>query len=147
MRDETRRAVRRWIPAIVWTALIFIVSSIPTLPSVGFRLAFADKIAHAIEFAGLGLFLTIGFGGADGERGRRQTALLVIASGLTIGFLDELYQLAVPGRRVEFLDWVADSVGVVAGYGAAVAYSARRRTRGRTAGGTAASSDDDGVRI
>lgn len=131
MRHETRLGLRRWIPAIVWTALIFIVSSIPTLPTVGFRLQFADKVAHAIEFAGLGLFLTIGFRGGKDPGDRRRTALLVIGVGLSIGVLDEVYQLAVPGRMVEFLDWVADSVGVTIGYLVAAAYYARRDARGR----------------
>jgi VanZ family protein len=129
LRELTRRAVRRWIPAIVWTALIFIVSSIPSLPSIGFRLQYADKVAHAIEFAGLGLFLTVGFRGGSGRHHRIRTLLLVIASGLTIGVLDELYQLTVPGRMVEFLDWVADSVGVVVGHVAATVYYVRRDAR------------------
>jgi VanZ family protein len=37
--------------------------------------------------------------------------------GLAVGVLDEFYQLSVPGRAVEFLDWVSDTVGVVIGAG------------------------------
>ena len=36
-----------------------------------------------------------------------------MAAGFAIGFLDEIYQLLVPGRMTEFLDWVADSAGII----------------------------------
>jgi VanZ family protein len=67
------------------------------------------------EFAGLGLFLSVAFRGSLPKRKRRQTMLLVVAIGLLIGVSDELYQSTVPGRIVDFFDWVADALGIVVG--------------------------------
>ena len=106
-----------WIPAIAYTALIFGVSSISGLsPPVPYFKLF-DKLAHVVEFTGLALFLTVGFRATLPEARRSMTPVFVIAIGITIGVLDETYQLSVPGRAVEFLDWVGDAVGVLIGAG------------------------------
>jgi VanZ family protein len=112
---ETEKAIEAWIPAIVYTMFIFGVSSIRglTLPFGTFKLF--DKVAHLTEFAGLGLFLTIAFRGSLSKKRRRHTMLLVIAIGLSIGVSDELYQSTVPGRMVDFFDWVADAAGILVG--------------------------------
>lgn len=117
MSPETERRIRVWIPAIVYTGLIFGVSSISAVkPRVGsFRLF--DKMAHAVEFTGLGLFLTMAFRGSLAEARRFLTPFFVIAIGFAVGVLDEIYQLTVPGRAVEFLDWVGDAVGILIGTG------------------------------
>jgi VanZ family protein len=112
---ETEKAIEAWIPAIVYTMFIFGVSSIQglTLPFGTFR--FFDKVAHLTEFTGLGLFLSIAFRGSLSPRRRRHTMLLVIAIGLLIGVSDELFQSTVPGRAVDFFDWVADAAGILVG--------------------------------
>jgi VanZ family protein len=115
LRPETERKITAWVPAIAYTGLIFGVSSIsgmsPPIPSF----ALSDKLAHVVEFAGLGLFLTVAFRGSLPERRRARTPIFVIAIGLAVGALDEAYQLSVPGRAVEFFDWVGDGIGVVIG--------------------------------
>jgi VanZ family protein len=123
-----------WIPAIAYTALIFGVSSISGLssPMPGFKLF--DKLAHVVEFAGLALFLTVAFRGTLPEARRALTPIFVIMVGLAVGVLDEFYQLSVPGRAVEFLDWVSDTVGVVIGAGLGMLHgpiTARMRRNGR----------------
>ncbi len=117
MRPEAERKITAWVPAIAYTGLIFGVSSISGLsPAVPcFRLF--DKVAHVVEFTGLALFLTIAFRGSLAEGRRALTPFFVIAVGLAVGVVDELYQVTVPGRTVEFLDWVADAVGVLIGTG------------------------------
>ena len=112
---ETEKAIEAWIPAIVYTMFIFGVSSIQglTLPFGTFRLF--DKVAHLAEFTGLGLFLSIAFRGSLPKRRRRHTMILVIAIGLLIGVSDELFQSTVPGRAVDFFDWVADAAGILVG--------------------------------
>jgi len=129
---QTKAKLRSWIPAIVWTLLIFAVSSIPGAVTATFGVKISDKIAHAAEFAALGLFLTVGFAGTLGIDRSLLVTLSVLAVGFTIGLLDEVYQLIVPGRMTEFLDWVADSAGIVIGNRIAMAYLSRRSAR-RTA--------------
>ena len=126
MRHDTERRVLAWIPAIVYIGLIFAISSIPG--SIHGRIPFRvfDKAAHLGEFAGLGLFLMVAFRGSLPRADLRQVTLLVVIVGLTIGVLDELYQNLIPGRAVEFLDWVADTVGVVIGSAIAMVHYRRR---------------------
>jgi VanZ family protein len=115
LRRETEKAIEAWIPAIVYTMFIFSVSSIRglSLPFGTFRLF--DKVAHMTEFAGLGLFLSVAFRGSLPKKRRGQAMLLVIAIGLLIGVSDELFQSTVPGRVVDFFDWIADALGILVG--------------------------------
>jgi hypothetical protein len=115
LTPEAERKIAAWIPAIAYIGLIFGVSSIAGLspPVPTFKLF--DKAAHVVEFTGLALFLTVAFRGSLPAARRGAAALFVVALGLAIGVLDEVYQLSVPGRSLEFLDWVADAVGVLIG--------------------------------
>jgi VanZ family protein len=136
LTPETERRIAAWVPAIAYTGLIFGVSSIAGLspPVPTFRLF--DKVAHIVEFTGLALFLTVAFRGSLPEARRAMTPLFVIALGLAVGVLDEFYQLSVPGRSREFLDWVADAVGVLIGAAVGVLHgrlAARARRGGRRA--------------
>lgn len=99
--------LRKWGPALLWAAIIFALSSRPTLPvslSHG-----SDKLAHYLAYAVLG-----GLAARAVPAGRR-FALIAILLGVAYGASDELHQHFVPGRSVEFADWIADSLGVLAG--------------------------------
>jgi hypothetical protein len=116
VRLETEKKLSAWVPAVAWTVLIFCVSSIPGLAPIVFKFKYFDKVAHATEYTGLGVFLTVAYWGSWSGRPRlRVVALLAIATGLAIAVSDEAYQLTVPGRATEFYDWVADSIGVMLG--------------------------------
>jgi VanZ family protein len=122
LHPETERRALAWIPAGVYVALIFALSSRPG--SIQGRIPFHifDKAAHLGEFAGLGLFLMVAFRGTLPRASLRHVVMLVLIVGLSIGVLDELYQNLIPGRAVEFLDWVADTIGVTVGSLIAVAH-------------------------
>lgn len=126
MHPETERRVLAWVPAVVYIGLIFAVSSIPGSLHGVIPFRIFDKVAHAVEFTGLGLFLTVAFRGSLPRTSMRNVVLLVLVVGLSIGVLDELYQHFVPGRAVEFLDWVADTIGVVVGTALAMIHYKRR---------------------
>jgi len=122
VRLETEKKLSAWVPAVAWTVLIFCVSSIPHLAVAVFRFEHFDKLAHATEYTGLGVFLTVAYWGSFSGRPRlRVVSLLAIATGLAIAVADEAYQLTVPGRATEFYDWMADAGGVTLG-GAAMAF-------------------------
>jgi len=113
--EERKRMLLSWLPAIVWTGVIFSLSSMTVFASNIFRFHMIDKLAHSIEYGGLGVFLTVGYRGTFTDDRRRWVTPLVIVTGLAIGVCDELYQFTVPGRMVDFYDWCADSVGVILG--------------------------------
>lgn len=99
--------LRAWLPALLWTALIFALNSRPSLP-VALHSG-SDKLAHFGAYAVLGLFLAYG-------QARSAVPLgWIIAVGLVIGALDETYQGFVPGRARELGDWAADAAGIIAG--------------------------------
>ena len=103
-----RSFVRYQLPACVWAALIFFVSSLSLPPSLPRGLLSWDKAAHFGEFAVFGLLLIRAF------RGRLVPALVV---GVGWGALDEIHQLFVAGRSSSVYDAMADAVGVIAAVG------------------------------
>jgi VanZ family protein len=98
----------RWAPAVAWAVGIFSLSAQSTLPQPPAFLAW-DKLQHSVAYA-LGGFL---IARAVGVRGRG--TLLAVMLGSLFGVSDELHQWFVPGRNADVLDWVADTLGVLAG--------------------------------
>jgi VanZ family protein len=115
------RRLRAWAPALLYMAGIFVASAQPTvrLP----RLDHSDKVLHFAAYAGLGA--TLAYAGAGTALG----PLPLIAIGSLYGASDEIHQSYVPGRTPDLLDWVADTLGAVAGVLAAHRYFSRRRAR------------------
>lgn len=116
----------RWAPALLCMAAIFVASAQPTvrLPDVDN----SDKMLHFAAYAGLGVLLA--YGGAPAAMGRRP----LIAIGTLYGASDEVHQSFVPGRTPDLLDWVADTLGAIAGVLAAHRYFSRRRARAAVPG-------------
>jgi VanZ family protein len=121
-----------WVPAVVWAAVIFVLSAQSTLPAPPDGLS--DKHSHALAFGLLALaclhglvqgrWRDVGTGHAAGA------ALLAVAYGLS----DEWHQAFVPGRMSDWADVVADATGAVvaSGLGWAWAILLRRRAARRS---------------
>jgi VanZ family protein len=99
--------VRSYLPALAWAALIVLLSSRPTLP-VPLE-AGSDKIAHFGAYAVLGLLTARAFSATG------YSAVAAILAVILFGATDELHQSFVPGRSADLADWIADSLGAVAG--------------------------------
>ncbi|UYZ21696.1 VanZ family protein [Mesobacillus jeotgali] len=83
-----------------------------------FQLIFGlDKLMHFLGFAGvsvlIGIFLLI----ISGPDGVKQQLKIVWLSLVTVGIIEEYRQFLDPGRSTEFLDAVANMVGVSVGIG------------------------------
>jgi len=99
----------RFIPAILYTALIWYVSSKPVyLPIEG-----SDKLIHTIEYAVLGFLLAFGFE-LNTNKITRVTILCFII-GVLLGVMDEVHQYFVPGRSADIYDAAVDALGVAVG--------------------------------
>ena len=95
-----------WIPVAAWAAVIFTVSSIPSLDSgLGTWDTVLRKLAHVGEYAILGALLY--------RAVRREPA--AIALGSLYAVTDEVHQSFVAGRNGSPVDWLIDTAGVVAG--------------------------------
>ncbi|MBT2661690.1 VanZ family protein [Bacillus sp. ISL-45] len=76
-----------------------------------------DKLMHFLGFAGvsvsIGIFLLI----ISGPDGVKQQLKIVWLALVTVGIIEEYRQFLDPGRSAEFLDAVANMVGVSVGVG------------------------------
>jgi VanZ family protein len=129
VNKETERRLTAWVPAAAYVLLIFGVSSIPQLRPVIGQFKLSDKVAHLAEYSGLGALVLWAFRSTLSERRARWAVLYTVLFGAGVGILDELYQLTVPGRLFEGLDWVADVTGTLVGAVAAtiIYYQVQRR--------------------
>lgn len=108
--------IRYQLPAVLFTILIFILSSYPSIktPSLGFNAQ--DKLLHLVFYTLYGIFLSRAFYNQDYFIRLRDSCLLVsVAFGILYGLSDEFHQYFVPGRDMDFWDFVADSLGVISG--------------------------------
>jgi VanZ family protein len=96
----------RWLPVLVWAAVIFAFSSIPSLNSgLGGWDYVLRKCAHMTEYAILAILLV------------RATASYAWAFPLAVAYAatDELHQHFVRGRHASPLDVAIDAVGALIG--------------------------------
>ena len=95
-----------WLPVVLWAALIFTLSSIPGLGTgLGTWDVVLRKLAHTAEYAVLGALLF---------RALRREPLAILA-GSAYAVTDEVHQAFVSGRHGSPVDWLIDTIGVVAG--------------------------------
>ena len=95
-----------WLPVVLWAAVIFTFSSIPSLGTgLGTWDLVLRKLAHAFVFAVLGALL---------YRALRREPL-AIALGSAYAVTDEIHQIFTSGRHASPFDWLIDTIGVLAG--------------------------------
>jgi VanZ family protein len=102
-----------WIPAVLYMAAIFVLSSISDLgPSPA---GVSDKSWHMLAYAGLGVLLLLPLVEAKLSGVTWRRALAAIALATLYGVSDEVHQSFVPGRSPEALDVAADAIGAILG--------------------------------
>lgn len=103
---------RRWLPPMLWAAFTLVLTSIPGADLPSAPVTGIDKAVH------LALYGTLGFLSArtvaHASRPVRAGAVIVLAIALFAAG-DELHQRFIPGRSMELLDWMADTLGAAAG--------------------------------
>jgi VanZ family protein len=100
------RVLTHWLPIVLWAAVIFTFSSIPSLSTgLGTWDEILRKGAHLAEYAILGalLYRTL------------EREALALAAGLAYAATDELHQHFVPGRHATPVDVAIDGVGIAIG--------------------------------
>ena len=101
-----RRTASLWLPVVVWAAVIFALSSVPSL-GTGFGVwdLVLRKGAHLAEYAILGALLVRALA--------RELPGLVV--GVAYAVTDEIHQTFVEGRAGRAVDVAIDAAGVAAG--------------------------------
>src|SRR2546421_4377652 len=103
---DRRRNLRLWAPVVAWAALIFALSSIPSLSTgLGPWDTVLRKCAHTVEYAVLGALLLR----ALGER------LWAFVAGIAYATSDEIHQHFVRGRHASPVDVGIDTLGLLLG--------------------------------
>src|SRR5512139_3899882 len=95
-----------------WVVLLITLTSIPN-PSFHVSIPYQDKIAH-FGFYGVAGFLCALWRRESG-RDSAGAILFAVAFIAVLGAADEVHQRWIPGRSMEFLDWIADVSGGTAG--------------------------------
>ena len=103
------RALTHWLPVVLWAALIFTLSSIPSLSTgLGIWDLILRKCAHATEYAILAVLLVRAL-----EREGPALAL-----GVLYAASDEVHQAFVRGRHASPIDVAIDTIGLLVGLAA-----------------------------
>jgi VanZ family protein len=101
-----RRGLTLWAPVLAWAALIFALSSIPSLSTgLGLWDTVLRKGAHITEYAVLGALLL---------RALSDPAAALVA-GIAYATSDEIHQHFVRGRHASPVDVGIDTVGLLLG--------------------------------
>lgn len=112
--DKSLKSLLRWLPLLLWCALIFYLSDQPDL-----RSGFPDlsdlvlrKLAHITEYAVLVLLFYRAAAPSVGKRrALGSAALFAVVYALT----DEYHQTFVGGRSGNLVDVTIDSLGIFLG--------------------------------
>ena len=100
------RALSLWVPVVVWAAVIFAFSSIPSLSTgLGVWDTILRKGAHLTEYAILGALLLRALG----------RELPAFVAGMAYAATDEVHQHFVRGRHASPVDFLIDSLGLAVG--------------------------------
>lgn len=104
-----------WLPVLAWMGVIFLGSSIGSIPRVGGKTtdAVVHRAAHVIEFAALGALVLRAVSG--GKRITRRELIITLIVVALYGASDEFHQRFTPGRSSEGIAVVFDAAGGLAG--------------------------------
>ena len=100
----------RWLPVLAYVAVIFTLSAQArfTIPGTW---EYRDKLAHLLEYGGLGWFVQRAARDTWPAAGGVRRLVLTLAAASAVGACDEKFQSSVPGRDSSVYDWLADSMG------------------------------------
>ena len=105
----------------VWVVFTLTLTSIPN-PQFGPTFRGADKVAHFGFYGAAGILFVLWR--MESGKGAAVSVLCAVFFAALLGAVDEVHQQWVPGRSMEFFDWVADFAGGSTGaFVAAVAAS------------------------
>lgn len=101
------------LPAVAYTAALFVAGSWPQGPEIEPVFAWQDKVLHLLAFAGLELLTWRALGYLWPAKSRAWLLGVSLAISCAVGGALELVQALVPARRAELFDWLADIAGAL----------------------------------
>ena len=111
----TKRFIRFQLPLVLWAALVFVSSSIPSDQFPIVEIPGSDKAVHLIIYF---IFCALTHRALVFQTRypilSSNSLPLSVAASILYGASDELHQLLVPGREASLLDLSADALGALA---------------------------------
>lgn len=105
---------KRFIPVVSWALLLFFLSSLTSDSVPTLKIKYEDLVLHFLVYAVFGYFL--GMATKPSLRSNALKGFIVAALlGIAFGATDEFHQTFVRGRFATVSDFIADSLGVLAG--------------------------------
>lgn len=99
------------LPAILYAALIIVLSSIPDLGETQLEILTYDKAIHFFEYAIFAILIFRSFTHMSDRVNDRHTVYLSVLFVVLFALLDEFYQSFIPGRQPDPMDLLFDVVG------------------------------------
>ena len=124
-----RRTLLQWLPAVLWMAVIFALSSQSDLPTPSDRTTdfVLKKSAHVAAYGLLALLLLFA------NRKRSRSSAIAFAITTLYAISDEFHQSLVPTRTANFADVIIDSCAAMFSL-ALLRWYLRWRTKRRESG-------------
>ena len=105
-----KKFLKFWLPVIIGTVIIFILSVLPDLETPAIGIEREDLIAHFSIYFILGILVVRGCRNYNYNPIKISLCLTIV--GL-FGIIIEIVQIWIPGRSFEFLDIVSNLLGVI----------------------------------
>jgi len=100
-------------PVVLWVLVIFLLSSISKIPDLNKGGFPTDKLIHIIEYFFLGLLLARAFFYQSNTKLKEKYIIYSLILSFGIGVIDEFFQMFIPGRDANPLDFLADITGAL----------------------------------
>ena len=109
------KIIKFWLPVFFWAGVIFGLSSIPSLPKVGFIWwdFVMKKSAHMFVYAVLFYLLIRALRASSQNISKKEAFWLAILIGILYAISDEFHQSFVPGRTPHVMDVGFDTLGMM----------------------------------
>jgi VanZ family protein len=111
------RKVSYFIPAGLWTILIWSLSTTKSVPHIPFNFLSPDKVGHFLFYCLETVFLIWGFSKSQNwkEEKKGWVIICMLLAGL-YGTSLEFVQAGIPERSFDYADMIANFIGVFLGY-------------------------------
>ena len=111
-----KQFIRYWLPLLVYSVLIFYLSSLPLngLKEKESKETFGipdDVFNHLLEYGFLAILSYRAFSNSKINILNKKAFLIAILFTISYGIIDEIHQLFVPTRLFEIKDIISNSIG------------------------------------
>ncbi|MBI4584590.1 MAG: VanZ family protein [Planctomycetes bacterium] len=140
-KDSGKRWIAAWLPLLLYSGLIFYLSSQSKLLIPIGSIPESDKILHFGAYTLWGLLCAWGLARHWPALSLAGWVSIITLAGTLYGAADELHQHFVPGREASLWDLLADGLGGLAG--AVISAWLRRKKSGEYPGSRAVKKGDE----